>query len=32
MVAGQRVDFTFRYSLGDHWIGSDYQVQAKSAA
>jgi glucoamylase len=32
MVAGQRVDFTFRYLPGDHWIGSDYRVQAKSAA
>ena len=32
MMAGHRVDFTFRYSPGDHWIGSDYQVQAKSAA
>ena len=31
MTAGQTVHFTFRHSPGDHWIGSDYQIQAKSA-
>jgi glucoamylase len=29
--AGQRVDFTFRYSACDRWIGVDYHIEAKSA-
>ena len=32
MVAGQALDFTFRYMPGDHWIGADYRVQIKPAA
>jgi glucoamylase len=32
LTAGQRVDFTFRYSVGDRWIGADYHIAVKSAA
>ena len=32
MIAGQRVDFTFRYSPGERWIGVDYHVEVMSAA
>jgi glucoamylase len=31
LTAGQRVDFTFRYSAGDRWIGADYHIEVKSA-
>lgn len=27
VVAGQKVDFTFRYSADNDWIGADYQVR-----
>jgi hypothetical protein len=30
LVAGQRVNFTYRYSAGDAWIGADYQIQVTS--
>jgi glucoamylase len=26
MAEGERVDFTFRYARGDHWIGVDYHL------
>ncbi len=29
MTAGQKVDFTYRYMPGDHWIGADYHVEVK---
>ena len=32
MTIGQTMDFTFRYTPGDHWIGTDYHIQLKSAA
>lgn len=32
MTAGETLDFTFRYLPGDHWIGSDYRIEVKSAA
>jgi glucoamylase len=32
MMAGQTVDFTFRYIPGDNWIGMDYHLQIKSSA
>ena len=32
MTAGQKLDFTFRYLPGDHWIGADYHIEVKSAA
>jgi glucoamylase len=32
LMAGQKVDFTFRSSPGDHWIGVDYHIEVKSAA
>ena len=30
LVGGQRVNFTYRYSAGDAWIGADYQIQVTS--
>ena len=27
MTAGEKLDFTFRYLPGDHWIGVDYQLK-----
>jgi glucoamylase len=32
LVAGQRVDFTYRYAAGDAWIGADYQIQVTAAS
>ena len=32
MAAGQRVDFTFRYSGGDRWVGTDYRVEVVATA
>ena len=31
LTARQRVDFTFRYSARDRWIGADYHIEVKSA-
>ena len=31
MIAGQRVDFTFRYSPSEQWIGVDYRVEVISS-
>ena len=31
LTAGQSVDFTFRYSAGDRWVGADYRIEVKSA-
>jgi glucoamylase len=31
LTAGQTVDFTFRYSLRDRWIGVDYHIEVKPA-
>jgi len=31
LSAGQRVDFTFRYSAQDRWIGVDFHIEVKSA-
>jgi glucoamylase len=32
MIAGQRVDFTYRYIPSDWWIGVDYRVEVMSTA
>jgi glucoamylase len=29
LAAGQRVDFTFRYSAGDRWVGADYRIEIR---
>ncbi len=29
LAAGQKVDFTFRYTPGDRWVGADYQIEVK---
>ena len=31
LLPGARVDFTFRYSARDRWIGTDYHIEIKSA-
>ncbi len=31
LTVGQKVDFTFRYSTRDRWIGVDYHIEVKSA-
>jgi glucoamylase len=32
MIAGQRVDFAFRYSPSERWIGIDYRIDVMSTA
>jgi glucoamylase len=32
MTIGQKVDFTFRYSKGDQWIGVDYHIEVEAGA
>jgi hypothetical protein len=32
MIAGQKVDFTYRYIPGERWIGVDYHVEVISTA
>jgi glucoamylase len=31
LIAGQKLDFTFRYSPGDHWIGADFHIDVRAA-
>jgi len=31
LSAGQRLDFTFRYSAGNHWIGTDYHIEVRNS-
>jgi hypothetical protein len=30
LVAGQRLDFTFRYVPGDRWVGEDYRLSVEA--
>jgi glucoamylase len=32
MLAGETLDFTFRRTSGEHWVGLDYRLQVKSPA
>ncbi|MGO8829534.1 MAG: glycoside hydrolase family 15 protein [Steroidobacteraceae bacterium] len=29
LAAGQKADFTFRYTPGDRWVGADYHIEVK---
>jgi glucoamylase len=31
LSAGQRLDFTFRYSAANNWLGTDYHIEVKDA-
>jgi glucoamylase len=32
LTAGQKLDFTFRYSPGDNWVGADYHIDVAAAS
>jgi glucoamylase len=32
LAAGQSVDFTFRFTPGDRWVGADYRIQVTPTA
>jgi glucoamylase len=32
LTVGQKLDFTFRYSPGDNWIGADFHIDVAAAS